>query len=487
MGLLERISGARSSRSITTIDDYITAVNQFVFNGSTYPLGGALGGYEQSMGSTPSERITNDLVGYAQAAYAANGPVFAVMAVRQLVFSAIRFRWTTYEDGKPSRMFGSPDLGMVERPWLGGTTQDLLNRTIQYADLAGNAYTTRYTPLSRLGGDDQPELVSMRPDWTEIVLTPRIINGGRVGWRKLGYLYTEGGFQSGADPVPFLPSEVAHFAPHPDPLAAWRGMSWLTPVIRELRNDKQMLRYQSKFFENNATVNMLVKVPKEVSKDKFLPFKELFEAQHVGPDNAFKPLFLGGGADATVVGSNFEQMTFTDLQAVSETRIAMAGGVPPVIAGMAKGLESATYSNYGQARRRFADGTMHPLWQNVSGSFEPLLEKPRASAQIALTYDASNVPFLREDEKDAADIAFRQSQTIRNYLDSGFTWESSVDAVENNDRRLLVHTGLFSVQLQKPGTSESVIVRDRESIAALIRQGWVPVITTAIETERRVG
>jgi phage portal protein BeeE len=448
MGLLERIRDRRAPvRSITSVDGYLDALNSFMFQGNTY-------GFPQVNQTLPgqvSERIPNDLVGYATAAYASNGPVFSCMAVRQLVFSAVRFRWQRSDDGKPSKMFGTADLGLLERPWAGGTTQDLLSKTIQYADLAGNAYSIKVVSYARIDGDRQADIVPLRPDYVDIVLAPRMHpNGGQAGWRRLGYLYTEGGLNSGERPVALLPEEVSHFAPHPDPLAAWRGMSWLTPVIREIRNDKTMLSHQQKFFENAATPNLVVKMDPSVTVENFAKFKAIMDAEHRGFDNAYKTLFLGGGADATVVGANFQQMTFTDLQAASETRIASAAGVPPVVAGFTKGLESATYSNYGQARRRFADGTMHPLWQNAAGSFEPLLSVPPGSS-VRLWYDPSNVPFLREDEKDAAEIQSRKAQTIRQLVDAGYKPESVVNAVESGDFRLLEHSGLYSVQLQPAG------------------------------------
>lgn len=480
--MLERINEVREpARSITTVDDYIGALSQFQFQGNSYPYGSP--NVQQTIGHEPAERIGNDLVGYATAAYMANGPVFACMLVRQLVFSAIRFQWQQLLDGKPSKLFGTDELGKLERPWFGGTTQDLLNRTIQYADLGGNAFTIEDTSYARIDGDGQSDLVSMRPDWMQIVLSPRMIDTGDgkpgpAGWRRMGYLYTEGGIQSGNNSVPFLLNEVAHFAPIPDPLASWRGMSWLTPVIREIRNDKLMLRHQQKFFENGATVNMVVKVDKDVKVEDFKKFKAIMEAEHAGVDNAYKTLYLGGGADATVVGSNFDDMTFTELVGASETRIASAAGVPPIIAGFSKGLESATYSNYGQARRRFADGTMHPMWQNVTGSFEPLLRRPaRNSDRVRLWYDATDVPFLREDEKDAAEIQGRRAQTIRQLVDAGYTPESVVVAVEASDFRLLVHSGLYSVQLQPPGAGQSAItVRGEQVVAALIARGWTPLI-----------
>lgn len=54
--------------------------------------------------------------------------------------------------------------------------------------------------------------------------------------------------------------------------------------------------------------------------------------------------------------------------------------------------------------------------------------------------------------KDAADIAFVDAQAIKALTDAGFDAESVVTAVVERDYRMLRHTGLFSVQLQPPGT-----------------------------------
>jgi len=180
-------------------------------------------------------------------------------------------------------------------------------------------------------------------------------------------------------------------------------------------------------------------------------------------------LYLGGGADVTVVGSDFKQLDFAKVQGAGETRIAAAAGVPPIIVGLSEGLQAATYSNYGQARRRFADGTIHPLWQNAAGSFGTLVRPPGGSTSgaVRLWYDARHVPFLREDAKDAAEIQGLQSRTIRALVDAGYTPESVVAAVNAQDWALLVHTGLFSVQLQKPGEGTPPQARMRALAAAL--------------------
>lgn len=469
--LLSRVLGRGSpepARHITSVDDYLGTLNgSFGFGGSDYPLYQGYGGLDGvsgltgTYGATPGETIGNDLTEYARCAYEANGVVFAVMAVRMLVFSAVRFQWQRLNQGRPSELFGTAALAPLEQPWVGGTTQDLLLQMIQDADLAGNSY---WIDAAQVGADPTPrsrpgaprtELVRLRPDWVQIVLEPRMIRGAQAGWRRLGYVYWEDGPHSGNNPAAFLPDEVVHFAPNPDPLAAYRGMSWLTPVLREIVNDKAMGVHKSKFFENAATPNLSVSLDKDVSLAAFTAFKEAMDAGHGGYTNAYKTLYLGGGADVKVIGDNFAAMDFKNIQGHGETRIAAAGGVPPVIVGLSEGLAAATYSNYAQARRRFADGTMHPLWQNAAGCFANIVPSPGQDTR--LWYDSRDVPFLREDQKDAAEIQNKQAATINGLIMAGFKPEGAIKAVTGEDLSLLKgeHTGLVSVQLLPPGTPHS--------------------------------
>lgn len=437
MGLLDRVAAARpGKRHIATIDQYSTALSEFFYNGHAYPIGG---GVQQTLAGEKVERISNSLESYAQQAYAGNGVVFACMSVRQLVFSAVRFQWQSLNRGRPSELFGTRDLGLLERPWVGGTTQDLLAQMIQDADLAGNSFWTV------VDGD----LVRLRPDWVEIVLEPRMLRGSHIGWRRFAYVYTEGGTHSGMDPVALLADEVAHFAPVPDPLATYRGMSWLTPVIREIQNDGLMGRHQRAFFENGATPNMVVKGITATTKEQFDEIVGMLESNHSGVANAYRTLYLTAGADATVVGSDLQQLDFKTVRGYGETRIAAAAGVHPVIVGLSEGLSGSSLNagNYGQARRRFADGTMHPLWQNAAGSLEQLFDTPGPATR--LWYDVRDVPFLREDRDAAAKIQQAQASTMRQLIDGAFRPESVVAAVDAEDWSLLEHTGIPTVQVQQ--------------------------------------
>lgn len=446
MNLLDRLKGAAPQPERLSLDEYGQMVSMYMQSGLGYQTPSLM----QTLAGTGTERPADNFQGLATQAYAANGVVFACMLVRQLVFSSVRFQFQRFLKGKPSETFGDQTLSMLERPWPGGTTQDLLSRMIQDADLAGNSYWVRK-------GD---ELVRLRPDWVQIVGKPRTMDtplGGRgtgqVGWEKVGYLYTEGGSATQNEGVAFTVDEVAHFAPIPDPLAVFTGMSWLTPILREIQADHAMTRHQRAFFDKGATPNMVIRHAPGANEEAVKKWVKDFESKFKGPDNAYKALQLYPGADVTPVGANFQQNDFKNVRGGGETRIAAAAGVPPVIVGLSEGLAAATYSNYGQARRRLADGTAHPLWQNLAGSLEQLVPPPSSSSR--LWYDASDVPFLREDEADAANIAAVKASTIASYVTQGFTKESAVKAVDSGDINLLVDSGLTSVQLLPPGTPKA--------------------------------
>ena len=116
-------------------------------------------------------------------------------------------------------------------------------------------------------------------------------------------------------------------------------------------------------------------------------------------ENAYKTLFLGAGATIQPVGTDIQQLDFKVTQGAGETRIAAAAGVPPVIVGFSEGLEAATYSNYEQAMRRFADLTMRPLWRMAAGCFE--VDPGVAVRRAELWYDDRDIPALQGRHHDS--------------------------------------------------------------------------------------
>ena len=415
---------------------------------------GAMGYMPTTTMPSHEEHIGDGFTGYIQGAYRSNGIIFACMLARLALFSEARFQFQRLVKGRPGELFGTPALALLEKPWVGGTTGDLLKSAITDADLAGNAFIYR----------EPNALRRLRPDWVTIVMGS-LQDDDKNGWdlhtEVLAYIYQPGGQGGGRDPEVLDRRLVAHFKPIPDPLAVYRGMSWLTPVVREIMGDSAATSHKLKFFEHAATPNFAVRFDPAMGIQQAKEWVELYRKGHEGVENAYKTVILGGGAQELIpIGTNMRQIDFKQVQGAGETRIAAAAGVPPIIVGLSEGLQAATYSNYGQARRRYADLTMRPLWRDFASALSQIIDVPGGSR---LWYDDRDIPFLQEDVQDAATIQQSQAGTIRQLVDGGYTPESVIEAVIANDFQRLQHTGLFSVQLQPPGTVQApVAVVDEE-------------------------
>jgi phage portal protein BeeE len=389
-----------------------------------------------SYGQPGSEPILPALMSNTAGAYSGNAVVFGAILARLMLFSEATFAFRDVTDKHlfggyetDGRTLGARLLRKLENPWPNGTTGELLARMIQDIDLAGNAYIR----------DAGEQLVRLRPDWVTIVseLVPDAL--GRPYRKVIGYHYDPP--QTGPDegpPVLFDVDEVAHWSPIPDPWAHFRGMSWLTPVLREVAADQAMTTHKIRYLQNAASPNLLVKYSQKLGKDTVARIQQTIESRHGGVDNAFRTMVLDEGADVTVIGNSFEQMSFATVQAAGENRILVASGVPGIVIGSKEGLMAATYSNYEQAMRRFADLTMRPLWRSACASLQQLVTPPAGSR---LWFDVSDIAALRQGEKERADTLLVQAQSISEFVKFGYDPQSAVAAVSSSNLSLLKHPG----------------------------------------------
>jgi hypothetical protein len=424
----------------------LQALAEFMaFNGNQYTLGA--GTFRPSL----REPVGQGFESYAGQAYGSNGIVFALVSRRMQVFSQARFKWQNLSDG---RMFGTPALGLLERPWPGGTTAELLGRMEQDASLAGNFIGARVgNQIKRL----RPDRVTIVLGSTsgDVALTDDELS--ELDTEVIGYLYSPPGKR--ADKQVLFPENVCHYSPIPDPSASYRGMSWLTSVLREVDADNEGTDLRLAFYRNGITPNTVVSFDPAVIKnaDEAEKAADLMERAYGGAGNRFRTMYLRGAADVKVIGQNFRDLDQKALQGAGETRLAAAAGVPVVIAQFseAMGGSSLNQGNFGAARRQFADVTMEHLWGAGVDSLAPLVTAP---AGAALCIDKSGIPFCREDRKDEAEVNQTNASAIRTLIEAGYTPEAAVLAVTNNDMGRLSgkgsHTGYVSVQLQKLGAND---------------------------------
>lgn len=404
--------------------DYLRLFENFGFNGMSYVVPG--GSIEEL---TALEGARNPIVA-------------ACISVRTMVFSEVRFSFQRFSAGRPGEFYGTPALSLLERPWPSASTGDLLARMEVDASLYGNSYwVVQGSELVRL---DPTRVVIATADVVDQV------TGRAFGRRLVGYSLMD---ERAREEVAFFEAgEVAHYKPLPDPLHPYRGRSWLSAVLPDVSADGEMTSYKHAYLRNAATPNLVVKFEPGVSEEAFKKFKERMDTGHAGAHNGFKTLYLGSGADVKVIGSTLDQLSFKAVQGAGETRIAAAAGVPASIVGISEGLAGSALNagNYTAARRRFADGTVRPLWRAAAAALSTLVPAPDGASR--LWFDDRDVSFLQEDVMDAAEIKSREALTIEALIRAGFVPDTAVQAVISGDYNRLSHTGLYSVQLQPPGS-----------------------------------
>lgn len=454
--------------------------------GRKLTLGGTGAGFEvppfwTNEAVRDAEQLETNFAGYVSGAYKGNGVVFACILARLLIFSEARFQFQNITDGRPTDLFDDPSLELLRHPWPNGTTGELLARMEQDASLAGNFFATAV--------DDRHgrRIRRMRPDRVTIVTgsdsTPDTgSSADQLDGRVVGYMYQQG--PGGADHVLLEPQQVVHWSPIPDPDAHWRGMSWLTPVVREILSDTAATTHKHKYFERGATGGIVVKYDKSTSQVAVERFAELWKSKYGGTDNAYKTYHLGGGADATALGADLKQLDFKVTQGGGETRIAAASGVGAVIAQLSEGLAGSSLNagNFNAAKRRFADGLCRPLWRSASAALESIVPPPNDSSR--LWTDVRDIPFLKDDAKDEAEIQSHQAETMAKLVREGWDPDAVTAAVMANDLRALVgaHSGRTSVQLHDSDPAEEV---DPRAIVEMVQKVYLGVGVVLTSEEAR--
>jgi hypothetical protein len=102
----------------------------------------------------------------------------------------------------------------------------------------------------------------------------------------------------------------------------------------------------------------------------------------------------------------------------------------------------------------WADTWIYPTLADLAAALAPMVRVP---ADAELWTNVRDMPILREDARDAAEIESTKASTIVSLSAGGFTRESAVAAVMSQDMSLLVKDpNWVSVQLQQSGGANPV-------------------------------
>ena len=419
------------------VNAYAALFNQFRYNGNTYVVG-----------STPLGHLAD------------NSVVGACLMRRQFVLSEARFAWQHVEAGDTEdehgthhherRLFYTPDLDRIRRPWPNASDGDLLAQMDFDISLWGNSFwrPERDGTMTWL---DPTRVTILTGDRTD---APRSERTRAYGDILVGYAVHS---ETGERITVFAPDQLVHHKPRRS-ANPFKGSSWIVSACVDVDADTEMSTTKVAYLRNGMKPGLVFKFNPEHDDPDLEEFADALEARHQGADQFFKTIYLTGGADVDTLGSNFKDMDLSSIQGGTENRITVASGVPAVIAGTREGLQGSSLNtgNYESARRLMADSLIRPLLRSSCMALQLGGAVVPPDDRVRLWYNGKGIHFFKEDLKTAAEITQLQMASLNSAVTQGWEYDAAVQAVTQNDLTVLYgrHTGLVSVQLLPPGETD---------------------------------
>ncbi|HEU4322116.1 MAG TPA: phage portal protein, partial [Roseiflexaceae bacterium] len=317
-----------------------------------------------------------------QEAYSKNAAVFS--CVSTLAFGFIEPPVRVYDgDGDDARMLpkhGLRQLLTKPNPRMGEAGLKL--HTITYAAVGGNAYWHKVRGRAN-------QVVELWPYHAGQI---RAVPGGPT-WIK-HYVFDDGTGNLVVIPV----EDIVHFQwPSPDPDQPWQALPPLAAAAREIDTDNEITRYLFALLKNDAVPRTALRVPpgSHLKDDEIRRMRQQWRERY-GGENRGDVAILEEGAEIQRIGLDLAELAFDALHRIPETRIAAVLRVPPILAGLAAGLERSTFSNHREARQSFTEDTLVPLW-GLFGSTISAQLLPDFGGAAEVRADTSRVKALQED------------------------------------------------------------------------------------------
>lgn len=190
-----------------------------------------------------------------------------------------------------------------------------------------------------------------------------------------------------------------------DPTSRFQGLSPLEVALGTVDADRAQTDFTREFFNNAGVPSGMLKIKgRTVTQQEADEIKARWRQRFGRAWGGMHDIaVMDENAEYEKMGANLEELQSEALRELTETRICMVFGVPPLIVYAFAGLKRATYSNLKEATPGFWDGTMSPLlkaWRTfLTWRLLPEFvdQEMIFGERVRLQYDMSQVAALQED------------------------------------------------------------------------------------------
>ena len=186
------------------------------------------------------------------------------------------------------------------------------------------------------------------------------------------------------------------------------GVPRIESVRTEIYMDYLINEFNKNFFLNGATLNLMYIPDKLLSDIDHETLRDQIE-KVTGANRAFKMFVNRFPGKLTSPDLKHKDIAFGELLRSNREKIFGAFGLPPFRGGV---MEYANYANALAQDRDFWINTVNPLTAMIEDAINKQLVWPYFGHEVSLRYDYSEVPALKGDPKERAEVH-------RIYIDSG--------------------------------------------------------------------
>ena len=216
------------------------------------------------------------------------------------------------------------------------------------------------------------------------------------------------------DALRFKPDHIIHRIYAPDPeLPDW-GMGPIAAALDSIEADINITLYIKEFFRLGAIPPHLLVTETKMTVEQEKELQQRWAATAGGVSNSWKLGILSGHkGDIMRIGGQMgsREIGLQDLRNSTETRILSAMNVPPIVVGVAKGLEEASYSNYSQSRMAMHEENTDPLVKKRDSAFTHYLRRRLRTRDIRVRGDMKDVLAVQDRINERSERATRELQS----------------------------------------------------------------------------
>ena len=327
---------------------------------------------------------------FARQSYNSDAIVYACLRELAVAVTEPNYRVMTDTTTEPTEApQNNPLARMLQRPNDQQDFYELLEDLITQLYISGNVYLYKIrNQAGRMIG-----MRLLRPD--RISIKSDAVKGVEYyNYRLDGPEYT----------IPA--ADISHMK-FPNMSSDLYGLSPLQPAASVITLDQAQIQFGKTAFQNSGVIGGMLKLSRRIQNEEQANQIRSRWRSTFGGNNMHRLAILDEDATYEKVGSTMEELAFPALRDMTESRICMVFGVPPIIVGSVVGLDRATYSNYREARQSFFTETMIPLCERLVRFFNKCFEYEYSNAGY-LDADFTNVAALIEDQNKLSDRLIAQ-------------------------------------------------------------------------------